>query len=330
MKQDNPPEQASDPQKIQTPPPSFALPIGAILAVITALIGILSQVLIGFLLTRMHELPLPSTSTTLTSLTKAPMVGLGIAWLVSILAHAVGLFLQQEDFSNASRSADDGNDEESPKPPSLYPGYTLALIAFAVSALAGVACILAAGVLLLALLAYYRDLWQKPVLGPVVLAGSRAVAVLLGAAAGGWRGQSPLMPELLLACVALAAYTWASEATTHKPPRRGLARWRVTIVSAVVGLTLVIYAFCRWGMEINPWLVVLLTIWLTARSASLSVAMGTSSGPQMEQALTRQFQRGELLLLAGIVAALLPEWQGTIAFGAVFVLFPVAALLDRR
>jgi hypothetical protein len=204
------------------------------------------------------------------------------------------------------------------------------MIAFAVSALAGVMCILTAGVLLLALLAYYRDLWNKPVLGPAVLAGSKIPAVLLGAAAGGWRGQL-LIPELILACVALAVYTWAAEATAHELPRRSLARWRITIVSGVVGAAMAIAAFRLWGLATpGPWLVILLALWLTTRSASLSSAMGKPTGPRMEQALTRQFQRGELLLLACIIAALLPDWQGTLAFAAVFLLFPIAAFLDRR
>lgn len=303
------------------------------LAVVTTVVAILAEVLIGFALARTRGLQIPASgSVAMSYLAKAPILGLGIAWLVSILAHAVGLFLQQEDFEQANQSAANGNTEdEKPRSPALYPGYVLALIAFAVSSLAGVVCILVSGVLLLALLAYYRDLWNKPVLGPIVLAGAKALAVLLGATVGGWRGQGTLLPELILACLALAVYTWAAEVTVHTLPRRGMARWRITVISGLVGLAMTIAAFRSFGpASPGPWMVVWLALWLTARSATLCAALGKLAGPRMEQTLTRQFQRGELLLLAGVVAALLPDWQAAIAFAAVFVLFPIAALLDRR
>lgn len=285
--------------------------------------------MLGFALARAHNLT-PPAATGLWSFAAVPVVGLGIVCLVSILAHAVGLFLQQEGLTDGGRS-DNGENGDKSSFPALYPGYVLALIAFAVSALAGVVCILVGGVLLLALLAYYRDLWRKPILGPIVLAGSKALAVLVGAAGGGWQGEVFAMPELLLACTAAAVYAWSAETTIHEWPRRGTARWRITLTAGVIGLAVVVTAFRISGVAaMGPWLAAWLAAWLTVRCASLSLAMGKTTGPRMEYAMTRQFQRGELLLLACLVAALLPDWQGTLAFAAVFVLFPVLALLDRR
>lgn len=316
------------------------MPLGAILAAGTAVVLILWQVLVGFVIARMHGLAMPKISIIAapTSFMSVPVVGLGIAWLVSILAHAVGLFLQQEDFplvyrsGDSDKTADEASEEpEAKSPPALYPGYILALIAFAVSALAGVVCILVAGMLLLALIAYYRDLWKKPVLGPTVLAGSKVLAVLLGAAGGGWEGQVLAMPELFLACAALAAYTWATETTMDEWPRRGPGRWRLTMTVAVVGAAMLVAALRSSGvMTLGPWLVVWLAVWLTARTATLSVTMSKSAGPAVEQVISRQYQRGELLLLAVVTAALLPDWQGALAFAAVFVFFPIAALLEKR
>lgn len=330
MKQDKSSVPSSSNENATNPPLASALPVGALPATVTIVIGVLGEVLIGFALAR-HALGVPAWPDTISLKTigRIPMVALGIAWLVSILAHAVGLFLQQEDFEKQVSAV--RREESAPRSPSLYPGYVLALIAFAFSALAGIACVLPAGGLLLASLAYYRDLWKKPFAGPIVLSGLKALAVLLGATAGGWRGQPAPLPDLILACGILAAYTAASEVTSHHLPRRGLTRWCMTPVSAVVGIVPVIAAFCSRGIaSLNSWMTVWLAIWLTARSTSLNLAQGKIAGPTMEQTLMRQFQRGELLLLACLFTARLPEWQGTIAFAAVLVLLPLAAVLDRR
>lgn len=298
---------------------------GTTAAAITAILVILGEVLLGFGVSQPSSPP-PTATTTAKLFTSVPILGLGVALLAVILAHAVGLFLQQEKPSGGKEA----DEKENRKSPPLYPGYLLAMIAFAVSALAGVACLLVSGVLLLLLLAYYRDLWDRPRLGPVILAISRAVTVLAGAAAGGWRGQTALLPALLLAGGATAIYGWAVEATSHGAAA-GWKRWRTTATAGISGAASATWAFCCHGVSaLAPWLAVWLALWLTARTISLTLAADRASGPWVQQARARQEQRGELLVLAGLAAALLPEEWSAAAFAVVFLFFPLAAWLDRR
>lgn len=299
---------------------------------VSSTIAILAQVILGFAIvwTQGLSLSVHNDDSALGFLMNIQAVCLGIACLVSILAHAVGLFLQQEDFSRANRLRRDEEDNPPPANVPLYPGYILALIAFAISALLGVVAILVTGLLLLALLAYYRDLWRRLVLGPTCLAGATVLAVLLGAAAGGWSGDV-MLPTLYLACLVPSAYAWASETTVNRLPRRGLGRWQATLVAGAAGAILTTWAFCSQGLvALGPWLSVWLSIWLLARTGSLSHTLGQRNTPLLAHTLRCQFQRGELLLLGNIMVVCLPEWQGTLAFASVFVAFPLLALLGRR
>ncbi len=310
---------------------SFVRPVSAAVVSIVLLLG---QVVVGFLLVRAQGLELAPAAAipALAFLMRSPIVCLGIACLVNVLAHAVGLFLQQERPPEAVDDSPSEVKHTAREKLPLYPGYVLVLIVFAVSALAGLMTAVVTGVLLLVLLAYDRIDRRRNVFRALAGGGLPALGVLLGAAAGGWQGQISLLPELLLSGFLLGGYAAATEpAPDFRDPRFGRWRWIPVGLAAVGGAVLLGVLFFRFGVAaLSPWLGVWLFLWLLARTVSLTVAVTNMMGQSAPHVIRVPFQRGQLLLQALLGLAFLPAVQGWWGFLAVFLLLPVAGFFDRR
>jgi hypothetical protein len=299
---------------------------------ISGILVILGQTVVGFLLAWSDPPSRPVIGfPPLAVFASSPALRLGIACLAGLLAHALGLFLQSEEYLRArTTSRDEGAASSVP----AYPAYVLALVTLVISSCLGLWPALAAGALLLATIAYYRTFWRRGRLGAASVAVSCVLSILLGAVAtcGPW--QAVFGWKVWLAAAVLAAYAGSTEflvsrAWAFRP--LGVWPWVPMTLAGLGAGAFLVTAFCRLGVAAAcPWLSIFLLLWLLVRTAHLGRILKARPGLATLQDTEFQLDSGMILLEASSLVGLLKDWEGVIAFSTGYGVLFASLLLRPR
>jgi 4-hydroxybenzoate polyprenyltransferase len=279
----------------------------------------------GYLLAKAAGFPGEDTRFTL-------LAGLSIdsPWAAAGMAAAIALFVYMAGL--VDNDVADLTEDRSERPGRPLPSGQISLraarIAFGLLAFAGLILAVASGLsslvvaacLLTAVLVYNHAAKRIPVVGPLLMGSCRALSLLLGAAAAGWRAELSL--PVLVPAVVLGLYVasvTAIAAGETRSERLGLRRWMPALVLAAgFGAMAYIADFADLAGGVRPALAgIIFALW----AALLGAGLSGRPEPAVVQASIGRLIRGLLFVqLIFVAVAGAPTTAAGLTFMALWFL----------